>query len=53
MKSFAYTLIGNIEMFWKNKNFNEEEWAPSVSPFGDVMWSSTVNNSSIKYCPYR
>lgn len=46
-------LVGKLCEFWQGMHFPDEEWMPSVSPFGEVTWSSTVNYSSIDYCPYK
>ena len=46
-------LLEHLEWFWASMNFREEPWLPSVSPFGEVIWSSNINNKSIDFNPYK
>lgn len=34
MKPEEFPLIGAFNDFWASKNFYDEEWIPTVSPFG-------------------
>lgn len=39
-------------MFWRRRNFPEESYTPTISPYGEVVWSHNITGSSIEQCPY-
>lgn len=45
-------LIEDILEYWAGLNCKEDNYVPAISPFGEVVWSSTINERTINYCPH-
>lgn len=49
----SYILAEQVEVFWRKRNFAEENYTPSVSPYGEVLWSHNITGSCLERCPYK
>ena len=43
IQPYSYVLLEHIEKYWSSLDFKAEPWCPSISPFGQVIWSSNIN----------
>jgi hypothetical protein len=53
INSYNLVLLEYIERYWNSLDFKAEPWSPSISPFGEVLWSSNINEKSMSFNPYK
>lgn len=47
-----YPLIERFLKYWGSLNYREEIFLPAISPFGEVAWSSAINQKAVQFCPH-